>query len=114
MLPAISLLTKISNHLELIRPDAKLEQQDERQVGLGLVGWLVGWFRGDCGRRSVRWLGLSWVTDSRCHAYQQSVVCGRKLRRTPSLRVCQHGLGESQGCKNASPVLLVPWDGTSV
>jgi hypothetical protein len=32
MLPAISLLTKISNHLELIRPDAKLQQQDERQV----------------------------------------------------------------------------------
>jgi hypothetical protein len=35
MLPAISLLTKISNHLELIRPDSKLEQQDKRQVGGG-------------------------------------------------------------------------------
>lgn len=33
MLPAISLLTKISNHLELIRPDPKLQQADERQVG---------------------------------------------------------------------------------
>lgn len=32
MMPAISLLTKISNHLELIRPDAKLQEVDERQV----------------------------------------------------------------------------------
>lgn len=35
MLPAISLLTKISNHLELIRPDAKLEELDKRQVKNG-------------------------------------------------------------------------------
>jgi hypothetical protein len=41
MLPAISLLTKISNHLELIRPDSKLEQQDKRQVGVGVGAWIV-------------------------------------------------------------------------
>jgi hypothetical protein len=33
-LPSIALLTKISNHLELICPDPKLKEQDERQVRL--------------------------------------------------------------------------------
>jgi hypothetical protein len=32
-LPAISLLQKISNHLDLVRPDARLREVDERQVG---------------------------------------------------------------------------------
>jgi hypothetical protein len=32
-LPAISLLQKISNHLDLVRPDARLRDVDERQVG---------------------------------------------------------------------------------
>jgi hypothetical protein len=31
-LPAISLLQKISNHLDLVRPDARLQELNERQV----------------------------------------------------------------------------------
>eukprot|EP00879_Flechtneria_rotunda_P017956 GHRR01018820.1.p1 GENE.GHRR01018820.1~~GHRR01018820.1.p1 ORF type:complete len:1037 (+),score=418.95 GHRR01018820.1:777-3887(+) len=44
MLPAIVLLQKISNHLDLIRPDAKLAQQDERQFAyeIKLAGMVLG------------------------------------------------------------------------
>lgn len=33
-LPAITLLQKISSHLDMVRPDAKLQETDERQVGV--------------------------------------------------------------------------------